>query len=201
MATSITGTGVRYDQVTFDQYSEGVTSVTQTNTNGIIKMVFGSATTVDQSTSGGSGTNGLVNGTECNMGVPTKSTNWYRVYFQTCSDDTDGNISGNGFKLQRYTPSSGWNDILRQGEHSSYDNNYGDWYRTNHVIFWAPVHQSFPNETHYFRIGWHKHDSGSIRINSSIGNDLRRNGWNNNAFEVWEVDSSIIYTTGNLSRY
>jgi hypothetical protein len=201
MATRLTGTGIQYDEVTFNQYSEAVTSVTQTDVNGIIKMVFGSATTVNQSTSGGSGTNGTVDGTTCDMGVPTKSTNWYRIYFQTCSDDNDGSISGNGFKCQRWTPSSGWTDILRQGEHSSYDNNYADWYRTNHVIFWAPVHQTYPTEQHQFRIGWHKHDSGAIRINSSIGNDLRRNGWNNNAFEVWEVDSAIITTTGTLSRY
>jgi hypothetical protein len=39
-----------------------------------------------------------------------------------------------------------------------------------------------------------------MRINCSIGADLRRNGWNNNMFEIYEIDGDLI-NTGNLSRF
>ena len=133
------------------------------------------------------------------MGVPKASNNLYRVWYQTVSDDWDGNVSGVGFQIWRYTSSAGWQRLLAQGEHSSYDNNMNDWYRTNNGIFWVQVHPSYPNEAHYFRLYWNKHAGGTIRINSSIGGDQRRNGWMNNTFEIWEINRQIVTTTGNYN--
>ena len=196
------GNAIKYGDPIYNQYgTETADTAVQDDVNAIVKVRFGSSTTVDQSTGGGDGTSGLVAGGQVDMGVPQKSTNWYRIYYQTITDDNNGNISGFGIRVERWTPSSGWNQVLAQGSHASYDNNYGDWYRSNHGIFWIPVHQTYPTEQHQFRIGWHKHDNGAIRWNSSIGRDLRRNGWNNNMIEVWEVDSQRIITTGNLTRY
>jgi hypothetical protein len=39
-----------------------------------------------------------------------------------------------------------------------------------------------------------------MRCNSSIGADLRRNGWQNNLFEVSEMDADLAQTP-NLTRY
>ena len=40
-----------------------------------------------------------------------------------------------------------------------------------------------------------------MRFNASIGNDLRRNGWNNNQYEIWEVDGDRVYDTPRMTRY
>lgn len=201
MAT-LTGNNIQYGTPLYNQYGDQTaTTAVQDDVNAIVKVRFGSGTTVDQATGTPDGTSGLITGLSVDMGTPQKSTNWYRIYYQTVSDDTDGNISGVGIRVERWTPSSGWEQVLAQGSHASYDNNYGDWYRTNHGIFWVPVHQTYPTQQHQFRLGFHKHDNGNIRINSSIGNDLRRDGWNNNMMEVWEVDSQKITTTGTLTRY
>ena len=165
----------------------------------VVKVGFGSCSTVNQSASGGSGSEGYVDGSEINMGVPKASNNLYRVWYQSVSDDNDGSISGIGFQIWRYTSSSGWNKLLAQGSHSSYDNNMNDWYRTNNGIFWVQVHPSYPNEEHYFRLYWNKHNVGQVRFNSSIGGDQRRNGWQNNTFEVWEINRQIVTTTGNYN--
>lgn len=198
----LTGNAVQYGAPLYNQYGDqSETTAVQSDVNAIVKVRFGSASTVNQAVTGGSSSTGFINGTEVNMGVPQKSTNWYRIYYQTVADDSDGSVSGWGIMLWRYTPSSGWTRILSQGQHASYDNNFSDWYRSTNGIFWAPVHQSYPNEEHSFRLYWEKHDSGSIRINCDIGSDLRRNGWTNNQYEVWEVDSQKIVTTGTLTAY
>lgn len=199
---SLTGSGVQYDNVPYNQYSVGgVSSTVQTNSNVVVKVRFGSGSTVNQLTGTPDGSNGIITGTEVNMGIPTKTNNWYRIFYQTVTDDNDGNISGMGIRVERWTPSSGWQEVLSQGSHASYDNNMGDWYRQNHSIFWVPTHPSFQNQEHRFRLGFHKHDNGQIRFNASIGNDLRRNGWENNTFEVWELDGDRIQTTGRISRF
>lgn len=198
---SLTGTAVQYGSPTYDQYSTGASTTNQTNSNMIVKVRFGSGSTVDQYTGTPDGTSGIVDGSQVDMGVPTKTNNWYRLCWQTVTDDTDGNISGIGIRVERWTPSSGWNQVLAQGSHASYDNNYGDWYRQNHGIFWVPTHPSYQSEQHQFRFGWHKHDNGNMRFNASIGNDLRRNGFQNNCFEVWEVDGDRIQSTNNMSRF
>lgn len=201
MANKINGSGVEFGRVVYDQYSTGATTMTQTDTPVIVKVRFGSGSSVDQYTGTGGGSSGIVNGSQVDMGVPQKSSNWYRVFWQTVTDDTNGNISGVGIRVYRWTPSSGWGDMLSQGSHASYDNNYGDWYRQNQGIFWIPVHPSFPNEQHQFRLGFHKHNNGQMRFNASIGNDLRRNGWNNNQYEIWEVDGDRVYNTPRMTRY
>lgn len=201
MANSLTGTGVQFGRVAYDQYSTGASTMTQTDEPVIVKVRFGSGSTVDQYTGTPDGSSGIVNGSQVDMGVPQSSNNWYRIFWQTVSDDTDGNISGVGIRIERWTPSSGWNQVLAQGSHSSYDNNYGDWYRQNQGIFWVPVHPSYPTQQHQFRLGYHKHNNGQLRFNCSIGNDLRRNGWNNNQYEIWEVDGDRVYNSPRMSRY
>ena len=194
------GDGVHFGQPTYNQNGNETNDNTyQGRAAAVVKVGFGSCSTVKQTASGGSGTEGYVDGSEINMGVPKASNNLYRVWYQSVSDDTDGNVSGVGFQIWRYTSSSGWNKLLAQGSHSSYDNNMSDWYRTNNGIFWVQVHPSYPNEAHYFRLYWNKHASGSIRINSSIGGDQRRNGWMNNTFEIWEINRQIVTTTGNYN--
>lgn len=201
MANKLTGTGVQYGNVPYDQYSTGATTTTQVDANVIVKVRFGSGSTVNQRTGTPDGSSGIINGSEVNMGVPQKTNNWYRIFWQTVTDDDNGNISGMGIRVERWTPSSGWQTRLAQGSHASYDNNYGDWYRQNQGIFWVPTHPSFQTQEHRFRLGFHKHNNGQIRFNCSIGNDLRRNGWGNNTFEVWEIDGDRIQTTGRMTRF
>tara|TARA_B100000214_G_scaffold298265_1_gene228220 strand:+ start:43 stop:651 length:609 start_codon:yes stop_codon:yes gene_type:complete len=194
------GDGVHFGQPTYNQNGQETNDNTyQGRAAAVVKVGFGSCSTVNQTASGGSGTEGYVDGSEINMGVPKASNNLYRVWYQSVSDDNDGSISGIGFQIWRYTSSSGWNKLLAQGSHSSYDNNMSDWYRTNNGIFWVQVHPSYPNEAHYFRLYWNKHNVGQVRFNSSIGGDQRRNGWQNNTFEVWEINRQIVTTTGNYN--
>ena len=200
MATELRGDGIHFGGPVYNQNGNETNDNTyQGRAAAVVKVGFGSCSTLNQSASGGSGTEGYVDGSEINMGVPKASNNLYRVWYQSVSDDNDGSISGVGFQIWRYTPSSGWNKLLAQGSHSSYDNNMSDWYRTNNGIFWVQVHPSYPNEEHYFRLYWNKHNSGTVRFNSSIGGDQRRNGWNNNTFEVWEINRQIVTTTGNYN--
>ena len=192
--------GVHFGQPTYNQNGNETNDNTyQGRAAAVVKVGFGSCSTVNQTASGGSGSEGYVDGSEINMGVPKASNNLYRVWYQSVSDDNDGNISGVGFQIWRYTSSSGWNKLLAQGSHSSYDNNMSDWYRTNNGIFWVQVHPSYPSEAHYFRLYWNKHNVGQVRFNSSIGGDQRRNGWQNNTFEVWEINRQIVTTTGNYN--
>jgi hypothetical protein len=163
--------------------------------SGFIKYSSCSGTTTNQGIQAGGWD--FVSGTELNMGTPTKSTNWYRVSYYSCADDWGGSNGGVGMALWRYTPSSGWNRILDQGWHSHYDNNCGDFYTSTHGIWYVPVNGL---QQHSFRLYCRRHPDVAMRINSSIGADLRRNGWNNNMFEIYEIDGDLI-NTGNLSRY
>lgn len=200
--SKLTGTGVQFPSIIYNQYgSQTVATQEQKKGNAIVKIRVGSATTVNQDVSGGSGSSGYINGTETNMGVPSASNNWYRLYFQTIVDDTSSGSGGWGIEVYRYTPSSGWNMVLSQGEHASYENDIGDWYRATNGIFWVPVHESYPTEEHRFRFYWTKHSSANMRINSSIGNDFRRDNWQNNQFEIWEVNGDRIHSTGLLTTY
>lgn len=200
MATELRGDGIHFGGPVYNQNGQETNDNTyQGRAAAVVKVGFGSASSLNQSASGGSGSEGYIDGTEINMGVPKASNNLYRVWYQSVSDDNDGTISGIGFQIWRYTSSSNWQRLLAQGSHSSYDNNMGDWYRTNNGIFWVQVHPSYPNETHYFRLYYNKHNNGTVRFNSSIGGDQRRNGWMNNTFEVWEINRQIVTTTGNYN--
>ena len=194
-------TGIHFGQPTYNQNgSETNDNTYQGRAPAIIKVGFGSASTLNQASGyGGSGSTGYVDGTEVNMGVPQASDNLYRIMYQTIADDNDGSISGIGFMVYRYTASSGWDRLLAQGEHTTYDNNLNDVYRTHNGIFWVPVHPNYPTESHSFRLYWQKHDNGSIRFNSNVGADQRRNGHNNNQYEVWEVNRDIVVDTGNFN--
>tara|TARA_B100000945_G_C20348636_1_gene581078 strand:- start:627 stop:1238 length:612 start_codon:yes stop_codon:yes gene_type:complete len=194
-------TGIHFGQPTYNQNGAETNDNTyQGRAPAIVKVGFGSASTLNQASGyGGSGSTGYVDGTEVNMGVPKASDNLYRIMYQTTADDNDGSISGIGFMVYRYTPSSGWDRLLSQGEHTTYDNNLNDVYRTHNGIFWIPVHPSYPTESHSFRLYWQKHDNGSIRWNSDIGGDQRRNGHLNNQYEVWEVNRDIIVDLGNFN--
>ena len=200
MATELNANGISFGGPIYNQQgSDTAANTYQRSATAVVKVGFGSATTRNQGVGGGDGNNGYIDGTEVNMGVPAAADNLYRIWYQTVTDDWDGSISGVGIRMFRHTPSAGWQELLSQGSHASYDNNMNDWYRTNNGIFWIPVHPSYPNEAHSFRLYWHKHNSGNQRINCDIGGDQRRNGWHNNCFEVWEINRDIVHTTGRFS--
>ena len=200
MATELNANGISFGGPIYNQQgSDTAANTYQRSATAVVKIGFGSASTVNQGVGGGDGSNGMIDGTEVNMGVPAAADNLYRIWYQTVTDDWDGSISGVGIRMYRHTPSAGWQELLSQGSHASYDNNMNDWYRTNNGIFWIPVHPSYPTEAHSFRLYWHKHNSGNQRINCSIGGDQRRNGWQNNCFEVWEINRDLVHTTGRFS--
>ena len=187
MATSLTGTGVTYSA-----------GLEQKNTRAVIKHRMAGATTVDQGIQSGGWDH--VSGAEIDMGVPRKSTNWYRVEWYSDTDDWGGSNGGVGFALYRHTPSSGWDRILDSGWHANYDNNAGDFYTSVRTVWYAPVHQTYTTETHTFRIYCRRHPDVAMRINCSIGADYRHDGWQNALMEVWELDSDLAQTP-NLTRY
>jgi len=200
MATEMNANGISFGGPIYNQQGTDTAANTyQRSATAVIKIGFGSATTVDQDANGGDGLAGFFNGAEVNMGVPSAADNLYRMVFQTQTDDWDGSISGVGIRFFRHTASAGWQELLSQGSHASYDNNMGDWYRLNNMTAYIPVHPSYPTEAHSFRVYWHKHDSGRIRLNCSVGGDLRRDGYNNNFFEVWEINRDVVTTTGNFN--
>jgi hypothetical protein len=154
------------------------------------------ATTVDQGLPSGSWDH--IAGVEVNMGVPQKSTNWYRCEWYTDTDDWGGSNGGSGYALYRNTPSTGWVRILDSGWHANYDNNPGDFYTTVRTLYYAPAINN--TEAHSFRIYGRRHPDVAMRCNASIGADLRQANWNNALFEVMEVDSALA-TSPNLTRY
>lgn len=200
MATEMNANGISFGGPIYNQQGTDTAANTyQRSATAIVKIGFGSGSTIDQSGNGGSGSGGMIDGTEVNMGVPQSADNLYRIWYQTCTDDQGNTVSGLGIRIFRHTPSAGWQELMSQGEHSSYDNNMSDWYRLNNAIFWIPVHPSYPTEEHSFRLYWHKHDSGNIRFNCSIGGWAGNGGSKNNCFEVWEVNRDLINTTGRFT--
>jgi hypothetical protein len=197
MPVTVTGTGIRYSNIAYNPYGTE-SNPAQTRCSPVVKIRSTSASTINQTTGGAGHT--FVNGTEIDMGVPTKSSNWYRCMYQTIVDDWDGNYGGIGFSIWRWTPSTGWNRSLDMGRHASYDNNMGDWYRNPMIFGYVPALNG--SEQHVFRIYvTNYYGTSNVRINCGIGNDLLRNGWINNIFEVWEIDGQGVHTTGTMSRY
>ena len=84
-------TGIHFGQPTYNQNGAETNDNTyQGRAPAIIKIGFGSASTLDQASGyGGSGSTGYVDGTEVNMGVPSASDNLYRIMYQTVADDND----------------------------------------------------------------------------------------------------------------
>lgn len=187
MGTSLKGDGVYYPS-----------GNKQTLTRAVVKQRMCGATTVDQGMPSGGWDH--ISGVEIDMGVPQKSTNWYRCEWYSDTDDWGGSNGGVGFALYRHTPSSGWERILDSGWHANYDNNAGDFYTSVRTLFYAPVHPSYPSQTHTFRIYGRRHPDVAMRVNCSIGADYRHDGWNNALFEVWEIDGDVA-TSPNLTRY
>lgn len=187
MAISLTGDGV--------QYPSGQTSK---QTKPYVKWRYAS-TPAANVVLGTSDT--FMPGCEINMGVPEKSTNWYRVEYYSVMDDWPGTSNGGaGGSIYRHTPSSGWERVLSQGIHAQYENNVGDFYTTATGLFYVPVHPSYPNQEHSFRLYGIRHPDVGIRWSSAIGADNRPGGWNNTLFEVAEVDDSVAQSV-NMTVY
>ena len=186
MAVTLEGGGIRYPS-----------DALQSKSKSIVKHRVCSATTLDQGLQ--SGNWDFINGAEIDMGVPTRTTNWYRCEYYTCGDDWGGSNGGWGYAIYRWTPSSGWNRMFDQGWHAQYDNNLGDMYTTGTGLYFVSVHPTYPTEQHIFRLYGRRHPDVAFRVNSGIGADLRQAGWVNNLFEVYELDGSVVSSI-NITR-
>ena len=171
----------------------------QRQPEGIVKIGITSSPYNDYSAGNGFGPQWQYSGAEVTMGVPAKASNWYQVRYQTICDDQGGGAQGTGAALYRWTPSSGWGRVADQGHHATLENNIGDFYWMDNYYNLCPVHPSYPNEEHRFRI-YHANWAGPARVNCRIGNMTRNGGWENNFLEIFEIDSGCV-DSGNLSRY
>jgi hypothetical protein len=171
---------------------------TQKNIEGIVKIGLGSCDT--QYSQGGGGVWTFMNGTEISMGVPGKSSNWYRIRWVD-SINLSG-AGGGGSALYRYTPSSGWVRVLDQGQHATMANGgYSDLYQVARADWWCPVHSSYPTESHSFRIYMQGWNAGSRVGQINIGRQINNGGqYGCNFVEVHELDVSTV-NSGTYGRY
>lgn len=175
-----------------------------TNQQNVVKIWAHGGTTVNQTISSrrGSSTSDMtyINGTEVDCGTPQGSNNWHRVYWWTVTDDSGGpsNPDGFGFGLYRNVNNGGWSRILDMGSHSHYVNGLSDWYEIGTFFAYVPVVNNTQN--HKYRIYMDRHNDVNYRVNCGIGDDYRRNGWNNAVMEVWEIDNSN-FSTNSFTRY
>ena len=175
-----------------------------TNQQNVVKIWAHGGTTVNQTISSRRGTSTsnmtYINGTEVDCGVPSGSNNWHRVYWWTVTDDSGGpsNPDGFGFGLYRNVNNGGWSRILDMGSHSHYVNGLSDWYEIGTFFAYVPVVNNTQN--HKYRIYMDRHNDVNYRVNCGIGDDYRRNGWNNAVMEVWEIDNSN-FSTNSFTRY
>ena len=197
------GTGIHFGQPTYNQNgSETNDNTYQGRAAAVVKVGYGSASTTDQVVTGSSGDTAQIPGTEVNMGVPKASDNLYRInYWSIVNDisDSQNYPSGVGWMVYRYTPTAGWQLMLAQGSHASYDNGMTDWYRPNNGIFYIPVHPSYPTESHSFRLHYNKHNNGSLELNCAIGGWVSNGNMKNNTYEVWEINRDIVTDVGNFN--
>lgn len=196
MATTLGADGITYNDGSIQSHIEG-----------IVKIGITSSSTVNHSSGNGFGPQWqYVGGTEISMGVPAKANNWYRIRWQTICDDQGGGAQGTGAAVYRWTPSAGWQRQADMGHHATLENNTGDLYWMCRGDYTIPVHPQYPTQEHRFRI-YHANWNGPARINCGIGRDQRRDGWNNNILEIYEMDTSVMNTIsaatpeGNLTRY
>ena len=90
-------TGIHFGQPTYNQNgSETNDNTYQGRAAAIVKIGFGSASTLNELAGGGSGSTGYISGTEVSMGVPKASDNLYRISYITVADDNSGGTSGMG---------------------------------------------------------------------------------------------------------
>ena len=175
-----------------------------TNQQNVVKIWAHGGTTVNQTISSRRGTSTsnmtYINGTEVDCGTPQGSNNWHRVYWWTVTDDSGGpsNPDGFGFGLYRNVNNGGWSRILDMGSHSHYVNGLSDWYEIGTFFAYVPVVNNTQN--HKYRIYMHRHKDVNYRVKCGIGDDYRRNGWNNAVMEVWEIDNSN-FSTNSFTRY
>ena len=175
-----------------------------TNQQNVVKIWAHGGTTVNQTISSrrGSSTSDMtyINGTEVDCGTPQGSNNWHRVYWWTVTDDSGGpsNPDGFGFGLYRNVNNGGWSRILDMGSHSHYVNGLSDWYEIGTFFAYVPVVNNTQN--HKYRIYMDRHNDVNYRVNCGIGDDYRRDGWNNAVMEIWEIDNSN-FSTNNFTRY
>lgn len=196
MATELRGNGISFGGPIYTQYSSDTAANTvQSKAPAIIKVAIASGPhNIDMN--GSSGQELEIGDTELDMGVPSAPDNLYRIWYQTVSDDWNNSTSGCGFKVYRHTPSSGWQAVMAQGSHASYDGNIGDYYRTNNAIFWIPVHPTYGTENHKFKFGIVKHNNHRTRINCTIGEGIYNGSLRNNCVEIWEVNRDSIVSFG-----
>ena len=175
-----------------------------TNQQNVVKIWAHGGTTVNQTISSRRGTSTsnmtYINGTDVDCGTPQGSNNWHRVYWWTVTDDSGGpsNPDGFGFGLYRNVNNGGWSRILDMGSHSHYVNGLSDWYEIGTFFAYVPVVNNTQN--HKYRIYMDRHNDVNYRVNCGIGDDYRRNGWNNAVMEVWEIDNSN-FSTNSFTRY
>ena len=175
-----------------------------TNQQNVVKIWAHGGTTVNQTISSRRGTSTsnmtYINGTEVDCGTPQGSNNWHRVYWWTVTDDSGGpsNPDGFGFGLYRNVNNGGWSRILDMGSHSHYVNGLSDWYEIGTFFAYVPVVNNTQN--HKYRIYMDRHNDVNYRVNCGIGDDYRRNGWNNAVMEVWEIDNSN-FSTNSFTSY
>lgn len=175
-----------------------------TNQQNVVKIWAHGGTTVNQTISSrrGSSTSDMtyINGTEVDCGTPQGSNNWHRVYWWTVTDDSGGpsNPDGFGFGLYRNVNNGGWSRILDMGSHSHYVNGLSDWYEIGTFFAYVPVVNNTQN--HKYRIYMDRHNDVNYRVNCGIGDDYRRNGWNNAVMEIWEIDNTN-FSTNSFTRY
>lgn len=172
---------------------------TQSTFEGIVRVGFTSSGSRDFSAGSGFGPQWQYAGSQVDMGVPANRNNWYRIRYQTICDDQGGGAQGTGAAIYRFTPSSGWNRVMDQGHHATLENDTGDLYWMCNVDYLVPVHPTFFNEAHSFRI-YHANWNGPARVHAGIGRQTRNGNWENNILEVWEIDQYVM-NSGNLGRY
>ena len=162
----------------------------------IVKHKFCSATTVDQTEDSGSGTV-FINGAEIDMGIPAKANNWFRIYFQSIIDDYESpNTGGIGYHVYRKLGSGSFTEILGQGNHAHYTSDGSDEYSNADILCYIGAANATDNHT--FRIYVNVNSSYNYRLNSSIGEDNRNGGWQNNILEITEYDGDLV-GNGNLT--
>lgn len=171
----------------------------QTNLEGIVKIGFSTSGSRDFNAGNGFGPQWQYSGNEVQMGIPQKSTNWYLVRYQTICDDQGSPGQGTGAALYRWTPSSGWGRVADQGHHAAMENSAPDLYWMDNSLMLCPVHPTYPSEPHAFRI-YHANWNGPCRVNCGIDVQVRNGNWENNFFEVFEMDSGAM-DSGTLTRY
>jgi len=143
-------------------------------------------------------TDGTYVGCEITM-TPEDVNSWFRVHWDTLADDQGGSSNsdpgGIGIQLSVHTPSTGWVRKRDSGSHSFYYNALNDEYFRPTM---DTVVKALNNELHTFRIYMDKHTGVHYRINSTISDDYRVDGWNNNHFEVQEL-RGVNFNAGNYT--